>query len=74
MLNDDKTISYLWNREWRKLQSSLSVKAGGGVNTVEISTNPTNECEWPTYRVGCDGLNIKTKFKLEIMMLNNDII
>ena len=46
---------------------------GGGVNTVDISKNITNECEpskiGPSFREGCYGLNIRSTCKIEIVML-----
>ena len=45
MLQDDKAISYYKIEDGDKLQSSLPVKEGGGVNTFNISKNITNECD-----------------------------
>jgi len=51
---------------------------GGGVNTVDISKNIMNECEpaksCPSYRYGCDGLNIQATCKNRKCEAYNDTI
>ena len=77
-LKDDKTIGYYGIEDDDNLFAKTFVSGGGGVNTVDITKNITNECEpaksGPTYREGCNGLNIQAKCKNKNCNAYNDTI
>ena len=77
-LKDDKTIDYYGIEDDDNLFAKTFVSGGGGVNTVDITKNITNECEpaksGPTYREGCNGLNIQAKCKNNNCNAYNDTI
>jgi len=78
ILENDKTIGYYGIEDDDTLIANNPVPGGGGVNTVDISKNITNECEpaknGPTYRESCNGLNIKAKCKNKNCNAYNDTI
>ena len=77
VLEDYDIISH-FVKEDAKLVIMTRLVAGGGINTVDISKNITNECEpalnGPSYREGCNGLCIQSICKNKNCVAYNDTI
>ena len=78
-LEDNNTISYYRIKEGVKLIDMSAVKGGGGgISTVDISKNITNESEGakndPSYREGCKGLCIRSICKNKNCVAYDDTI
>ena len=77
VLEDYDIISH-FVKEDAKLVIIRHLVGGGGINTVDISKNITNECEpalnGPSYREGCNGLCIQSICKNKNCVAYNDTI
>ena len=78
VLQDNNTISYYGIEENDILHAEYRSCGVGGINTVDITKNITNEVEGakdgPSYREGCKGLCIRSICKNKNCVAYNDTI